>query len=65
MTLGLEKYEDRLCNLCLSGEVQDEIHFVIDCHIYNAERDYFFSHKINDIHCMDLSSSEKLVLLMK
>jgi hypothetical protein len=30
--------EERLCKLCITQKIEDEYHFLIDCHIYNNSR---------------------------
>lgn len=29
---------ERKCNLCQSGEIEDELHFVLKCSLYDSER---------------------------
>ena len=35
--LGI-KQDERLCKMCDLGEVEDEIHFLVGCSLYNKER---------------------------
>ena len=44
-------YRQRVCRLCGSGEVEDQFHFLIKCHMLNCIRQKLFS------HCLTLSSS--------
>ena len=34
--------EDRKCRVCDTGQVEDEKHFLLDCHGYNRERKEMF-----------------------
>ena len=33
--------DDKLCNLCDSGDVGDEFHFLLNCSYFNADRDLY------------------------
>ena len=35
--------ENRLCELCNLGKVEDEFHFVMECSLYQGERERFFN----------------------
>jgi hypothetical protein len=37
-----QKEEDRKCMTCMSGEVEDERHFMIDCEMYSDLRDKMY-----------------------
>ena len=37
------KLEERLCIFCNSGAVEDEVHFMFDCSLYNDLREEFFN----------------------
>ena len=51
---------ERFCHFC-SDEVEDEIHVLLYCSMYNCVRDQLFKHAvyINNT-CMSLNDSEKL-----
>ena len=53
------------CKLCESGDVEDEIHFLCDCIIYNDTREIMFSkvHEGNSIF-REMDSLDKFVYLM-
>ena len=34
-----EKHCDRICTLCSSGSVEDEIHFIFHCCLYDNQRE--------------------------
>ena len=55
---------DRTCNIC--GTVEDEIHFLIHCPLYNHERDATFSN-ITRTHpeFHDLSDENKFIFLLE
>ena len=38
---------ERLCKICNSGDVEDELHFIFDCETYNTERESFFQ-RVNE-----------------
>jgi len=38
-----ERKEERVCNVCISQEVEDEKHFLLNCQSYKQERDDMFS----------------------
>ena len=42
-------YRQRVCRLCDSGEVEDQVHFLINCHKLNCIKQKLFS------HCLTLS----------
>ena len=55
---GRHKKEDkkeRLCMVCMSGEIEDEKHFVLGCTAYNTYRTSMFDHIATD-------TNEKMVL---
>ncbi len=59
------KIEDRTCNLCNSGEVEDEFHFICKCELYNDTRSQLY----NDICKIDetfrlLNDENKFVRLL-
>src|SRR3569833_2495247 len=33
-----EREEDRVCLVCLTGKVENELHFLLDCYVYNRLR---------------------------
>ena len=35
--------ESRFCQICESGKVEDEIHFITDCHVFTDERNMLFN----------------------
>src|SRR3569623_639916 len=34
----VEQEEDRVCLVCLTGKVENELHFLLDCYVYNRIR---------------------------
>ena len=61
-----KKLERRTCPICKTNEVEDEIHFVINCNGYTTKRTYFFSYICNSVSntFMNLDSEEKFIQLM-
>ena len=57
--------KNRVCTLCSNGEVEDEIHFLFRCQIYQSKRTLFFN-RLTDIieNFEDLTMSEKLKIIM-
>lgn len=56
---------DRLCKKCCYNQVEDEVHFLCDCSLYNSERDTFFNYVKNMVPSFGcLSSADKMVWLM-
>jgi hypothetical protein len=56
---------NRLCGMCMSHEVEDEIHFLINCSAYDNSRKVLFN--LASRECMrfdDLSPSMKFIWLM-
>ncbi len=43
------KPEERICKFCNSGEVEDELHFLLRCNLYSDERSYLLC-KISDLY---------------
>jgi hypothetical protein len=37
-----EKVEERRCRACMTGEVEDEKHFILDCKIYQTMREQMY-----------------------
>ncbi len=37
-----ENHNDRKCMLCNSGNVEDQLHFLFDCNLYNSQRQELF-----------------------
>ena len=38
-----EKEEERLCNVCVTGKVESEEHFLLDCYVYRQLRENMFA----------------------
>ena len=57
-----KKLESRTCPICKTNEVEDEIHFVINCNGYTTKRTYFFSYICNNVSniFMNLGSKKNL-----
>lgn len=59
---GIE-LENRLCQLCSSGCVEDEAHFLFSCDFYTNERQRFAQQCCENFD--NLTTSEKFVMLMQ
>ncbi len=60
-----QKLEERVCQICNSSTVEDEIHFVFLCNVYDLERQNFFSNiKDAPVNWQNFTYNEKLKLFM-
>jgi hypothetical protein len=55
--------EERLCEICQSGEVEDEYHFANSCKAYSNQRDNFYTTLRNKITI--ITDQAQLVDIMK
>ena len=56
---------ERICKVCNSGAVEDEIHFLCDCSTYTEERTIMLSKVCNNSTIFaDMDSLDKFVYLM-
>ena len=61
-----EKRCDRICTLCNTGNVEDQIHFLFHCNLYETQRNEFYVKARNIIERWDeLSDIDKLASLFK
>ena len=51
--LGRRKREERLCKICVTGEVESEAHFLLECYVYNKLRRGMFAKIRYDLLTMD------------
>ena len=56
------KPEERVCQLCNSGEMEDEKHFILTCDRYTNQRQILFIHLSNAFNLLD--SNEKFKYLI-
>ena len=57
-----KKLQDRTCNICLNGNIEDECHFLFHCNYYDEERNILYAElETNRFH--ELSDYEKLKYL--
>ena len=52
-----ERREDRTCGMCITGKVEDETHVLLECYIYNKEREKLID-DIRHLTTYDLSIME-------
>ena len=57
--------EERVCQICGSGAVEDEAHFAFHCHRYRRERNAFSRKIISEYPFRNLSDDDKLRIIMK
>lgn len=56
--------EERLCNMCKNGEIEDEKHFVTVCSQFRRERELFYE-KLNSFSSFEvLTNNEKFLFIM-
>ncbi len=61
-----EKREDRICTLCNMNQIEDQLHFVFHCTMYNDNRDELYRKARMSIPMWDnLSDSDKLCKLFE
>jgi hypothetical protein len=56
--------EQRLCQLCDLGEIENERHFLFHCPLYSDLRNTVFGTKLTENHFISLSSGEQLKLII-
>ena len=59
-----EKPHERLCKVCLSGQVEDELHFLFKCFLYDDLRNHLHSNITDTDSFLILSDADKLKHLM-
>ena len=62
-----EKFSKRICILCNEMEIEDEIHFVIQCPRYQNQRETFFSYICDNVtvEFNNIDVFDKFMVLMK
>jgi hypothetical protein len=61
---GIAK-EERICKFCTTGQVEDEMHYLLNCSHYNDQRAILYTsilHKINDF--LNFSDEAKLNVIL-
>ena len=57
--------EQRLCIFCERNEIENEVHFLINCDLYKDRRTILFSKTIDECnHVSSLNDQEKFIHLM-
>ena len=57
--------EQRICQFCNLGEVEDEIYFIVDCPLYSSDRNILFNYVASKFpHFRYLNSKEKFSFLI-
>ena len=57
------KREDRICQLCESNEIEDEVHFLIDCDFYNNIRQKYVNNILQN-YCNNRGKLDQLIYLL-
>ena len=55
--------DERLCPICLLGEIEDELHILLHCHAYQAARNMLFLHATKFVNFNETSDLEKFRIL--
>ena len=56
---------ERLCSNCSLGKVEDELHFLLECPLYDIQRDDFFKDISNNCcNFINLNKSSKFLWLL-
>ena len=55
--------DERLCPICLSGEIEDEFHILLHCDAHQAARDLLFLHATELVNFNETSDLEKFRIL--
>ncbi len=58
------KVEESVCQVCNSGDVENELHFVCICNSYTTLRNMMYD-KINDVTFYNMTDRDKFVYLIK
>ena len=57
--------ENRKCTCCLESVIEDEVHFITQCHAYTEERRMLYQEaKLQCKHFANLSDENKFIWLM-
>ena len=65
-TIRKLKPEERICTLCTLNEVEDEIHFLLECPVYtNLRSNLFTVTRTRNTNFDTLNNDQKLTYLMK
>ncbi len=59
-----KRIHERVCLLCNSGEVENELHFLCICTTYSNYRQNLYS-IVNNDNFLNMSNAEKFVFLLK
>ncbi|CAC5405575.1 unnamed protein product [Mytilus coruscus] len=59
--VGEPEYQ-RICRMCDSGNIENELHFLVECQFYNGLRNQLFSGLSETV--LNLNNNEKLNLLL-
>ena len=60
-----ETPEQRLCKLCNTGSVEDELHFVMNCSLYQDTRHNYLSEILLSDQYVDMRDCDKFVNIVK
>ena len=55
---------NRLCTLCNSNRIENEVHFILECSLYNDMRNSFISAINVDTRCKELTNDNLFVHIM-
>ena len=56
--------EQRLCEICRNGDIEDEIHFLIKCNVYSHARNRLFEKCLTkNVNFMSFDDQDKLIFI--
>lgn len=63
---GQIQLQDRLCTICNLHLIEDEIHFICSCPVYDTERAHFYNQMSNiDPNFREKSTEDKFISIME
>lgn len=63
-TSPITPLENRLCKCCDLNKIEDEYHFVMECSLYNSQRNMLFSDIKEMLSINNMSDDDIFILIM-
>ena len=58
-----KKVEERICHVCSTNQVEDEMHFLLDCSVYDGVRQNLYNKLDNEKYDIKIAGGDKMKLL--